>query len=75
MLSKVLIANRGEIACRIIRTLDRMGIASVAVYSEADAHAAHVRLAGEAVCVGPPQAAQSYLQVERILSGCHADRR
>ena len=68
MLSKVLIANRGEIACRIIRTLDRMGIASVAVYSEADAHAAHVRLAGEAVCVGPPQAAQSYLQVERILS-------
>ncbi len=67
MLSKVLIANRGEIACRIIRTLDRMRIASVAVYSEADAHAAHVRLAGEAVCVGPPQAAQSYLQVERIL--------
>ena len=46
MLSKVLIANRGEIACRIIRTLDRMGIASVAVYSEADAHAAHVRMAG-----------------------------
>jgi urea carboxylase len=68
MFSKVLIANRGEIACRIIRTLDRMGIASVAVYSEADAHAAHVRLAGEAFCVGPPQADQSYLQVEQILS-------
>ena len=68
MFSKVLIANRGEIACRIIRTLDRMRIASVAVYSEADAHAAHVRLAGEAFCVGPPQAAQSYLQVEQILS-------
>ncbi|HEY5706951.1 MAG TPA: urea carboxylase [Terrimicrobiaceae bacterium] len=68
MLSKVLIANRGEIACRIIRTLDRMGIASVAVYSEADADAAHVRLAGKAICVGPPQAAQSYLQVEQILS-------
>ena len=68
MLTKVLIANRGEIACRIIRTLDRMGIASVAVYSEADAHAAHVRMAGEAVCVGPPQAAESYLQVEKILS-------
>jgi urea carboxylase len=67
MFSKVLIANRGEIACRIIRTLDRMAIASVAVYSEADAHAAHVRMAGEAVCVGPPQAAQSYLQVEKIL--------
>ena len=68
MLTKVLIANRGEIACRIIRTLDRMGIASVAVYSEVDAHAAHVRMAGEAVCVGPPQAAESYLQVEKILS-------
>lgn len=67
-MTKILIANRGEIACRIIRTLDRLGIASVAVYSEADAHAAHVRLAGEAVCVGPAQAAQSYLQVEKILA-------
>lgn len=67
-MNKVLIANRGEIACRIIRTLDRLGIASVAVYSEADAHAAHVHLAGEAVCVGPAQAAQSYLQVEKILA-------
>src|SRR6186713_521977 len=67
MFKKVLIANRGEIACRIIRTLDKLGVASVAVYSEADAHAAHVRLAGEAVCVGPAQAAQSYLQVERII--------
>ena len=75
MLTKVLIANRGEIACRIIRTLDRMGIASVAVYSEADAHAAHVRMAGEAVCVGPPQAAQSYLQVEKILSAARQDGR
>jgi urea carboxylase len=68
MLAKVLIANRGEIACRIIRTLDRMGVASVAVYSEADANTAHVRMAGEAVCVGPPQAAQSYLHVEKILA-------
>lgn len=67
-MTKVLIANRGEIACRIIRTLDRLGIASVAVYSEADAHAAHVRLAGEAVCVGPAQAALSYLQGEKILA-------
>ncbi len=67
MFTKVLIANRGEIACRIIRTLDRLGVASVAVYSEADAHAAHVRLAGEAVCVGPAQAAQSYLLIDRIL--------
>jgi urea carboxylase len=67
-MTKVLVANRGEIACRIIRTLDRLGIASVAVYSDADAHAAHVRMAGEAVCVGPVQAAQSYLQIGKILA-------
>jgi urea carboxylase len=67
MLSKILVANRGEIACRIIRTLDRLEIASVAVYSEADAHAAHVRMAKEAVCLGAPQPAQSYLQIEKIL--------
>ena len=68
MFNKVLIANRGEIACRIIRTLDRLGIASVAVYSEADAHAAHVAAAGEAVCVGDAAAAQSYLRMEAILA-------
>ncbi len=67
MFTKVLIANRGEIACRIIRTLDRLGIASVAVYSDADADALHVRLATEAVRIGPPPAAQSYLQADRIL--------
>jgi urea carboxylase len=67
MFTKVLIANRGEIACRIIRTLDRMGIASVAVYSEADVHAAHVALATEAVCIGPASAAESYLRYEKIL--------
>ncbi len=67
MFTKVLIANRGEIACRIIRTLDRLGIASVAVYSEADVHAAHVSLATEAVCIGPAPAAESYLRYERIL--------
>jgi urea carboxylase len=67
MFSKVLIANRGEIACRIIRTLDRLGVASVAVYSEADKHALHVRMAGEAVCVGPAPASQSYLQIDKIL--------
>jgi urea carboxylase len=67
MFSKVLIANRGAIATRIIRTLDRMGVASVAVYSEADRHAAHVARAGEAVAIGPAPAAQSYLKVDAIL--------
>ncbi|MDX2080979.1 MAG: urea carboxylase [Terrimicrobiaceae bacterium] len=66
-MKKLLIANRGEIACRIIRTLDRLGIASVAVYSEADAAARHVRMAGESVCLGPAPAAQSYLRAEAIL--------
>lgn len=66
-MKKVLVANRGEIACRIIRTLDRLGIASVAVYSDADAQAPHVRMAGEAVRLGPAPAAESYLRAERIL--------
>jgi urea carboxylase len=64
---KILIANRGEIACRIIRTLKRLGIASVAVYSEADRHAMHVTLADEAICVGPAPVAASYLNIEAIL--------
>jgi urea carboxylase len=64
---KVLIANRGEIACRIIRTLRSLGIGSVAVYSEADRHAAHVFAADESVCIGPAPARESYLNVERIL--------
>ncbi len=67
MFDKVLIANRGEIACRIQRTLRRMGIASVAVCSEADAHARHVREADQAVCLGPSRAAESYLCIERVL--------
>jgi urea carboxylase len=67
MFKKVLIANRGEIACRVIRTLKKMGIQSVAIYSEADAGARHVLDADEAVCVGPAQAAESYLNVARIL--------
>jgi urea carboxylase len=64
---KVLIANRGEIACRVIRTLRRLGVRSVAVYSEADRHARHVLDADESVCVGPPPAAQSYLDTDAIL--------
>jgi urea carboxylase len=67
MFSKVLVANRGEIACRVIRTLDRLGIASVAVYSEADAQARHVAMASESICIGPAVAAESYLRWEKIL--------
>ena len=61
MFRKILIANRGEIACRIIKTARRMGIATVAVYSEADKDALHVEMADEAILIGPPAAAQSYL--------------
>src|SRR5512142_1169895 len=67
MFRKILIANRGEIAVRIIRACREMGIASVAVYSEVDRHALHVRLSDEAVYIGPPPAAQSYLSIENIL--------
>ena len=72
MFSKVLIANRGEIAVRVIRTLDRLGIASVAVYSDADAGAPHVRAAGEAVRIGPPPAAASYLNIDAIIAAALA---
>ena len=67
MFSKILIANRGEIACRVIRTAKRMGIRTVAVYSDADARAPHVRMADESVRLGPAPAAQSYLNAELIL--------
>ncbi|MCX7889075.1 MAG: acetyl/propionyl/methylcrotonyl-CoA carboxylase subunit alpha [Rhodobacteraceae bacterium] len=67
MFKKILIANRGEIACRVIKTARRMGIATVAVHSEADRGALHVRMADEAVAIGPAPAAQSYLVIERIL--------
>ena len=67
MFKKILIANRGEIACRVIRSARRMGIKSVAVYSDADADALHVRDADEAVRIGPPPSAESYLRIDRIL--------
>ncbi|MBI5333674.1 MAG: urea carboxylase [Burkholderiales bacterium] len=67
MFTKVLIANRGAIACRVIRTLRRMGVQSVAVYSEADAESAHVAQADEAVCIGPAAVAASYLDMPRIV--------
>jgi urea carboxylase len=70
MFDKVLIANRGEIACRVIRTLRRMGIASVAVYSDADRHSRHVLMADEAVRVGPAPAAESYLNQQAIIDAC-----
>ncbi len=70
MFDKILIANRGEIACRVIRTARRMNIRTVAVYSEADKDAMHVQLADEAVCIGPPPASESYLAIDRIIGAC-----
>ncbi|MFP4329038.1 MAG: acetyl-CoA carboxylase biotin carboxylase subunit [Paracoccaceae bacterium] len=70
MFDKILVANRGEIALRVIRACREMGIASVAVHSTADADAMHVRMADESVCIGPPSSAQSYLSVPAIISAC-----
>src|SRR6266568_4047221 len=70
MFNKILIANRGEIACRVIRTARRMGIRTVAVYSDADADALHVREADEAFRIGPPPSAESYLRIDRIIEAC-----
>ncbi|OCW56456.1 acetyl-CoA carboxylase biotin carboxylase subunit [Hoeflea olei] len=70
MFTKILIANRGEIACRVIKSAKKMGIATVAVYSDADRHAEHVAMADEAVHIGPPPAAQSYLMADRIIAAC-----
>ncbi len=72
LFKKILIANRGEIACRIVRTARRMGIATVAVYSEADRDALHVEMADEAVAIGPGPAAQSYLVIDNIVEACRA---
>src|SRR5574338_478592 len=70
MFKKILIANRGEIACRVISTARRMGIKTVAVYSDADARAPHVKMADEAVRLGPPPASESYLKAELIIDAC-----
>ena len=70
MFDKILIANRGEIALRVIRACREMGIQSVAVHSTADSDAMHVRMADEAVCIGPPSSAQSYLSIPAIISAC-----
>ena len=72
MFKKILIANRGEIACRIIRACREMKIAAVAVYSDADRDALHVRMADEAYNVGPPPSSESYLRWERIIDAAKA---
>ena len=70
MFDKILIANRGEIALRVLRACKELGILTVAVHSTADADAMHVRLADESVCIGPPAARDSYLVVDKILDAC-----
>ena len=70
MFTKILIANRGEIACRVILTARKMGIKTVAVYSEADKEARHVELADEAVLIGPAPSRESYLVADRIIAAC-----
>src|SRR6266478_2504575 len=68
MFQKILVANRGEIALRVIDACKELGIATVAVYSEADRNALHVRFADEAVCIGPPRSSESYLNIPQVIS-------
>ena len=70
MFDKILIANRGEIALRVMRAAKELGIATVAVYSTADRDAMHVKLADESVCIGPPPARDSYLNIPAIVAAC-----
>ena len=70
MFKRILIANRGEIACRIIKTARKLGIETVAVYSEADRDALHVAMADSAIAIGPPPASESYLVIEKIVAAC-----
>ena len=67
---KILIANRGEIACRVIKTARRLGVNTVAVFSDADKDAQHVKLADEAIHIGPPPSSESYLAVDKIIAAC-----
>ena len=67
MFNKILVANRGEIACRIMQTADRLGVATVAIYSDSDADALHVRMACEKIHIGPSAVSESYLQGKKIL--------
>ena len=75
MFQKVLIANRGDVALRVIRACRELGIRTVAIHSTADAEAMHVRLADESVCVGPPAAKDSYLNIAAIITACDVFRR
>ena len=72
MFTKILIANRGEIACRVIKTARKMGIKTVAIYSDADIDALHKEMADEAVHIGPPPAAQSYLVIDKVIEAAKA---
>ncbi|MEO0989692.1 MAG: biotin carboxylase N-terminal domain-containing protein, partial [Pseudomonadota bacterium] len=72
MFAKILIANRGEIACRVIKTARKMGIETVAIYSDADAQALHVKMADEAVHIGPPPANQSYIVIDKVMDAIKA---